>query len=130
MTTPLDEATINTIQSKDAEQRFKYLVKEVVSNREIWILKDEHGCVMLNTEDEDAVPVWPNREFAQSWATGDWQECEPESVSLNKWHSRWTHGLEDDDLAVVIFPDQNEEGLIISPEELGFELKKQSAKSK
>lgn len=130
MTTPLDDAKIAEIQAFDAEKRYKYLVKEVVANREIWILVDEHGCVMLNTEDEDCVPVWPNKEFAEAWATGDWAECKAESISLNKWHSRWTHGLEDDELAVVIFPNQDEDGLVVLPDELDFELKQQVKKQR
>ncbi|ARR51209.1 DUF2750 domain-containing protein [Photobacterium damselae subsp. damselae] len=130
MTTPLDDAKIAEIQAFDAEKRYKYLVKEVVANREIWILVDEHGCVMLNTEDEDCVPVWPNKEFAEAWATGDWAECKAESISLNKWHSRWTHGLEDDELAVVIFPNQDEDGLVVFPDELDFELKQQVKKQR
>lgn len=130
MTTPLDDAKIAEIQAFDAEKRYKYLVKEVVANREIWILIDEHGCVMLNTEDEDCVPVWPNKAFAEAWATGDWAECKAESISLNKWHSRWTHGLEDDELAVVIFPNQDEDGLVVFPDELDFELKQQAKKQR
>lgn len=103
-------------------------MKEVVSNRQIWILTDEHGCVMLNTDDEDCVPVWPNKEFAELWATGEWESCKAEAISLNKWHSRWTHGLEDDELAVVIFPNQDEDGLVVFPDELDFELKQQAHK--
>ena len=53
-----------------------------------------------NTEDDDCVPVWPNEAFAQDWATGDWEHCEPEAISLNKWQSRWTSGLEDDELSI------------------------------
>ena len=128
MSTPLNEAQIATIQQYDAEKRYQYLIKEAVTQRELWILMDEHGCVMLNTEDEDCVPVWPNQEFAQAWATGEWAACKPESISLNKWHSRWTHGLEDDELALVIFPNENEDGLIVYPDELDFELKKQAQK--
>ncbi|KLV10420.1 MULTISPECIES: DUF2750 domain-containing protein [Photobacterium] len=128
MSTPLDPSQIATIQNYDSEKRYQYLLKEVVANREIWILTDEHGCVMLNTEDDDCVPVWPNREFAEAWATGDWESCKAESISLNKWHSRWTYGLADDQLAVVVFPNVDEDGLVIDPEELDFELRQQEKK--
>ena len=124
MTTPLDPADITKIQGYDPDQRYRYLLEEVVANREIWILTDEHGCVMFTTEDEDCVPVWPNREFAQAWATGEWEACQAVAISLNKWHSRWTPGLADDELAVVIFPNEAQDGLIVSPEELDFELKR------
>jgi hypothetical protein len=128
MTLTLDPQQIEQISNYDGEKRLKYSIKEMVAQREIWILTDEHGCVMLNTEDEDCVPVWPNQEFAQAWATGDWEECKPEAISLNKWHSRWSYGLEEDELSVVVFPNQNEEGVILFPDEFDFELKKQANK--
>jgi hypothetical protein len=128
MSTPIDEQLFASIQQYDPEQRLAYLVKEVVANNEIWILTDQDGCVMLNTDDEDCAPVWPNQEFAQSWATGEWAECKAEAISLNKWHSRWTSGLEQDDVSIAVFPDLNEEGLVISSQELDFELKQQARK--
>jgi hypothetical protein len=131
MTQALDKKQISTILAYDNNQRANYFLKEVVANNTLWILKDEHGCVMLNTDDEDCVPVWPNEEFAQSWATDEWQHCTAEAISLNKWFSRWTHGLADDELAVVVFPSSDEEGLVFYSDELEIELKnsqKNSAK--
>ena len=128
MTTPLSQDQIRTINSYDQEQRLRYCIKEIVAQRQVWILTDEHGCVMLNSDEDECVPVWPNKEFAEEWATGDWQECQAESISLNKWHSRWTQGLEEDQLSVAVFPSINEEGMILFPDEFDFELKKQAAR--
>lgn len=110
--------------SMNDEQRVLYFLKQVKQSNNIWILTDEHGCVMLNTEDEDCVPVWPDEQSAQSWATGEWQACIPESISLNKWFSRWTHGLLDDELCVVVYPNENEQGVVFFPDELEDELRK------
>lgn len=118
-----DEQVSQTLALTD-EKRAQYFFTTVKAHNELWILVDEHGCVMLNTEDEDCVPVWPNQEFAQAWATDEWKECTAESISLNKWHSRWTHGLEEDELAVVVFPSADEQGLVFYPDELAFELNK------
>lgn len=128
MTDKLESSKLQEISMMDAEQRMKYCFKEMAANRTVWILKDEHGCVMLNTEDEDCVPVWPNEEFATQWATGEWEHCTAEKISTNKWHSRWTHGLEDDELSIVVFPNINEEGVVLFPDEFDLELKKQSQK--
>lgn len=57
MTTPLSQDQIRTINSYDQEQRLRYCVKEIVAQRQVWILTDEHGCVMLNTEEEECVPI-------------------------------------------------------------------------
>jgi hypothetical protein len=119
---------LNTIEKYDEEKRLSYLLQQVVSNKEIWILADEHGCVMLNTEDEDCVPVWPNEEFAQRWATDEWQECKAEAISLNKWYSRWSTGLVDDELALVTFPNQDNQGLVLFPEEFEESLLKETKK--
>ena len=123
--TPLPKE-LQKILNTNAEERLAYTLKQINEDNTVWILTDEHGCVMLNTEDEDCVPVWPLEAFAQSWATGEWSECKALSISLNKWKSRWTQGLIDDDLAVVVFPSENEEGIVLFPDEFEEELLKKA----
>lgn len=117
------------ILSKNSESRLQHLVEQVVEQQEIWILTDEHGCVMLNTEDEDCIPVWPEEAFAQAWATQEWSHCIAQAISLQKWNSHWTPGLIEDELGIVIFPDENQEGLILFPDELEKMLQKKLSKS-
>lgn len=128
MSDSIDAQQVKTIQQYAPQKRYNYLIEEVLKNQKIWLLVDEHGCVMLNTDDEDCVPVWPNKEFAQSWATEEWSHCTPEAIELDKWHEKWSRGLEEDELSVVVFPDENSEGLIFFPDEFDFELKKANRK--
>jgi len=127
MSKPLDATTIAAISQYDGDKRYQYLLKTVTVNRQIWILTDDDGAVMLNTQDEDCVPVWPNEEFAKAWATGDWQDCRAKSIDLDKWLHDWTPGLLDDDLCVVVFPSssegQDEEGLVVFADEFDYELR-------
>ena len=124
----LDQARIKEILNFDAEQRLKYLLKQATQDQKIWILTDEHGAVMMTTDDEDCIPVWPNREFAELWATEDWQGFEPISVSLKDWMQKWTNGLEQDELSVVVFPLPEDSGAVLYPDEFEYELKGQLAK--
>lgn len=110
------------------DQRLAYLLKECVKTKQVWILTDEDGCVMLNSEDEDCAPVWPSEATAQAWATGDWADCQAHAIDLDTWHSRWSQGLEDDDVAIVVFPDENDEGLVMSAYEFDLELKNKARK--
>ncbi len=112
------------IQQSSAEKRLSYSVEEIKNNKEIWILTDEHGCVMLNTDDEDCVPIWPNEEFAKDWATGEWADCAPQSIELSVWQERWTSGLEDDQVAIAVFPNPGEDGLVLDPDEFSYEISK------
>ena len=130
MSKPLDANAIASISQYDGDKRYQYLLKTVTANKQIWILSDDDGCVMLNTQDEDCVPVWPNEEFAKAWATGEWQDCQAKCNELDKWLNDWTPGLLDDDLCVVVFPnngsEHNEEGLVVFADELDYELRKKA----
>lgn len=119
---------LNVIENYDDEKRLSYLLQQVVMNKVIWVLADEHGCVMLNTDEEDCVPVWPNEDFALRWATDEWENCKAEAISLNKWYSRWSTGLTDDELALVAFPNQDNQGLVLFPEEFEDSLLKETKK--
>ena len=122
--------SISTITQLNDEQRVDYLLSAVVKNRKIWILTDNDGCMMLNTEDDDCIPIWPSKETAELWINKEWSGCKAEEVSLNKWFSRWTNGLLDDELAVVVFPDMNEQGVVLYSDELEVELKSRAKKLK
>ncbi|NVK24256.1 MAG: DUF2750 domain-containing protein [Gammaproteobacteria bacterium] len=119
----LDQHRIKEILGFDAEQRLKYLIKQITESQKIWILTDEHGAVMMTTEDEDCIPVWPNREFAEMWATDDWQGFTAISIPYKDWLNKWTRGLEQDELSVVVFPIPDDDGVILFPDEFEFELK-------
>lgn len=110
------------ISQLSPEKRLNYLLKEVNKKAEIWILTDEHGSVMLNTDDEDCIPVWPGDEYAREWATGEWSNCEPKCIPLDVWFEKWTQGLLSDDVMVAAFPNPEEEGLLLFPDEFEYEL--------
>lgn len=124
----LDQNRMQEIQGWAQDKRLKYLLKQMVEQQAVWILTDEHGAVMLTTEDEDCIPVWPHEEFASQWATGEWNGFEAKSISLKDWQTKWTYGLEDDELAVVVFPLPDEDGILMDPAELHYELEEQQRK--
>lgn len=130
MSDTISAAQVAEIYAQDAEKRYQYLLQQVQLTQQIWILIDEHGCVMLNSDEEDCVPIWPAKEFAETWLTNEWKNCKLESISVAKWQSRWTSGLEDDELSIAIFPDHQGEGLVISPYEFDVDLRTKSKKSR
>lgn len=124
--TPSQEVT--AVEKMNAEQLYAFFIHEAVAQQKIWILTDHYGSVMLNTDDEDCVPVWPNVELAEAWATGEWAGCNAQEISLETWYSRWTPGLEEDGFAVVICPVESQDGLVAYPEDLDKALRKRERK--
>ncbi len=111
---------------QDPTERMNQFFNSVASELKIWLLVDELGSVLLTAEDEDCVPVWPTQAHAEQWATDEWEGFKAEAISVAKWKSRWTQGLEGDELSVIIFPDQQGEGIVLFPDEFEFELRKRS----
>lgn len=128
MSQELTQERLKELLKQDDAARLNYTVKTIATENTVWILTDEHGAVMLNTEDEDCVPVWPNEAFASRWATGEWEACEPHAISFNKWQSRWTQGLIDDELSLVVFPNDDDQGLVLFPDEFEQEVSKAKRK--
>ncbi len=109
---------------KDPVERMNQFFNTVTKEKKIWLLTDEHGSVLLNTEEEECVPVWPTEEHALVWATEEWQSFQAQAISIAKWKSRWTVGLEEDELSIVVFPDCEGEGIVLFADEFEIELQK------
>ena len=50
-----------TILNLGAKKRLAFMFETVQEFKQVWILNDDDGCVMLANEDDDCVPVWPER---------------------------------------------------------------------
>jgi hypothetical protein len=108
--------------SMNAEQRLNKFKKSCSESQQIWLLTDEHGSVMMTTDDEDCIPVWPTQAAAEQWATDEWAGFEAKSISTSDWKKKWTVGLEQDELAVVVFPVPNDDGVVMFPDEFEWEV--------
>lgn len=117
--------TVKTLAETAAmtpEARYDYLVEQVKEHQIIWTLQDQDGCVMLTTEEEDCIPMWPTEEAAESWAVDEWSDCQTLAIPYDEFHDRWVPGMEDDDLFVAVFPVLDDLGVVIPPYELDQKL--------
>ncbi|WP_394200016.1 DUF2750 domain-containing protein [Shewanella waksmanii] len=100
------------------EARYDFLVEQAKTHEVLWTLQDLDGCVMLTTEEEDCIPMWPTEESAAAWAVDDWKDCSVLAIPLAEWLERWVPGMQDDDLFVAVFPVHDDLGVVIPPYEL------------
>jgi len=106
-----------------AEQRYNYLINQAKEQQQLWLIADDVGAVMFSSDSEDCIPVWSEEALAKLWCNEDWAHCNPIAIPLDKWLSTWIPGLEDDEVSVLVMPDENDEGLVIEPWELAERLK-------
>ncbi|MBB1269793.1 DUF2750 domain-containing protein [Shewanella sp. SR44-3] len=104
------------------EARYDFLVEQIKTEKHLWTLQDQDGCVMLTTDDEDCIPMWSSEEAASLWAVDEWSDCEPLAIPLDEFQERWVPGMGDDDLFVAVFPVQDDLGVVIPPFEFNERL--------
>ncbi|MDX1343490.1 MAG: DUF2750 domain-containing protein [Reinekea sp.] len=114
--------TLAQLETQSPQERYDYLLTQAVEQQELWILVGNGGSVLLDCDNEECVPVWPSEEAAKAWIKGDWADCTPHSVSLTDWQARWTKGLREDGYAVAMFPNRQEEAIVLSSEEFDDDL--------
>lgn len=120
----MDNNSLQQILELDGEARYDYFLDAVVEERDIWILVNADNQFLKIVAEEDGVaylPVWPNSEFAEHYATGS-EGLSPKAVSLPDFFRKWVSGLTRDGLELGVFPGMDEELWITSPEELKQDL--------
>ncbi len=123
MTYSLTEKQFNAICHKSEDERYDYFMRKVSDFEEIWSLHSPEGWVELSDEDgQICLPIWPHPDFASAWAVEEWSDCQPKAIKLDVWLERWTQGLENDDTVLVVFPVDEEQGLVQSPSLLHEDL--------
>lgn len=125
MTYALDHAEFRRISRLPASARLEEFVARVARHQQVWGLRSAGGWAVIDAEGEDCFPVWPHPDFASAWAVGDLADCTPQAIALEAWLKKWTPGMAADGTLVLVFPtnDDDDEGLVMEPEELAKELR-------
>ena len=118
MTYILDTKQLQAALLLPADKRYEYFITHIISGKQIWSLRNDEGWVAMSCDGDSCLPVWPHQDFAALWATDDWADCSPTAVALDVWVSRWIPGMEKDGSMIAVFPNDNEEGVVVTPREL------------
>jgi len=109
-------------ESKANHQDF---VRKIVAAETVWVLQSENGAAYCLSEEDDrsVIQFWAQAADAEQAAGEDWDEHEPESVSLFDFLFRWLPGMHDDEALVGTNLSNDKLGLEIEPADLEEELR-------
>lgn len=105
-----------TFSALNPDQRYAYLIEEVQSKNEIWLLQTPQGLYAM-FEDNAGVsylPVWPDSQTAALFATDDWEDYSPARMGLPEW-LEWMKELKNDQIIIGAFPDAQLQVLAVDP---------------
>ena len=123
MTYTLSPQELKSVERMPAEQRYQYLMSQVAKNGQVWSLYSPSGWAVVSSEGDECFPIWPHPDFAALWINDDWSDCAPKAIDLETWITRWLPGMQEDGTLLAVFPNGDEEGVVISPAEMAEELR-------
>ncbi len=123
MTETLTPAQLDAIDCMPAEQRYDYFINKLIELGEVWGLSSDTGWVILSDEDDEQLPVWPHAQLAESWARGEFSDCQPKAIPLTDWINKWLTGMEKDGLLAAVCPSSDGDSIIVGAEELLHDIK-------
>lgn len=104
--------------SLSAEERYDYFVEKAAEHEALWSLSEGDEWLILKTDGEECLPVWPHPQMAQDWAGDCHDGCKAKAIPLNVWLERWVAGLEGDGILLAVFPGNDPDGVVVSANEL------------
>ncbi|MBK7936354.1 MAG: DUF2750 domain-containing protein [Lewinellaceae bacterium] len=121
----LTQRQIEEILAKKPESRYKYFIRTVVAEEEVWGLADPEGWLMLedDEDDTDVLAVFPNPEFAEVFREkGSFEEFQVEALDLYEF-LEWLNDFEKEKIKIAVFPTPDFQSAVMSAERLRADFK-------
>jgi hypothetical protein len=119
----LTDSERRQILALPARERYGLFLQLAVDWEEVWGLHGDDGWVLSSAGDgRDLLPLWPHPSFAAACARGGWAGTAAAAVPLEELLSDLLPILEEDGIAVAVFPNPDGEGVLVTPEELRHDL--------
>ena len=128
----LTKKQTDEILAKKPENRYKYFIKTVVEEEEVWGLADEEGWLLLEDDEDntDVLAVFPNPEFAEVFREkGGFEEFQVEPLDLSEF-LEWLDDFEKEKMKVAVFPTPDFQSAVMTPERLRADFQAEFDKEK
>lgn len=114
------------------ESRYKYFIRTVIAEEEVWGLTDDEGWLMLEDDEDgtDVIAVFPNAEFAAIFREkGEYEEFKVEALDVFEF-VEWLDDFEVEKIKVGVFPTPDFQCAVMTPAKLKEDFKVEFDKEK
>ncbi len=115
---------IEEVYAKKPENRYKYFIKTIAEEEEVWGLADDEGWLLLEDDEDntDVIAVFPNAEFAEIFREkGGFQEFRVEVLDLYEFVD-WLEDFELEKMKVAVFPTPDFQSAVMTPDRIKMDL--------
>jgi hypothetical protein len=116
--------------AKKPESRYKYFIRTVVTEEEVWGLTDDEGWLMLEDDEDntDVFAVFPNAEFAEIFREkGGYDEFRVEAMDVFEF-IEWLDDFEEEKMKVGVFPTPDFQCAVMTPARMKEDFEKEFEK--
>lgn len=99
-----------------AQERFGYFVRKAADFCEVWGLFNKGWAMGSDDNGNKAILLWPEREFAQLFASSKLHDHIAKAISLDDFLNKWIPGLIEDNYHVAVFPTPSSRAVFIMPD--------------
>jgi hypothetical protein len=101
-------------------ERYDFLIKMVSFKKEIWLLHTDDGlfAMLEDANNQSYIPVWPEKDYAATYAVDDWEGYSPERMGLGEFLD-WMKELKEDGIMIGAFPYGDSQAMAVDPIEFG-----------
>lgn len=108
----------NNVLGLSSQDRYGYLIRKVADFEVVWLIHDNGQYVTVgDIEEQYAIPVWPEKEFAELMLTDDWKGYNVESKDVHDFVD-WLDTLEQEGYKIAGFPNIDMKGVLVPAVEM------------
>jgi len=101
----MNQQKIDNIFALEPKERYGYLIRKIADFETIYLIADnEDKYVMIGSNGNNVLPVWPEKEFAELFLIDDWHEFKVVEYSVNEFMD-FLDDLEKDEIKLAGFPN-------------------------
>jgi hypothetical protein len=117
---------IEAVLRLDGPARFDHFVKRVVDSELAWGLWKNGWALMAKDDGTQVFPLWPAREYAELFRTGEWAQYDAEEIPLTDLMDELLPKLEQRGVLPGVFPTPGDKGVTPTAKELRNSLEEES----
>ncbi|GAA3941037.1 DUF2750 domain-containing protein [Chitinophaga oryziterrae] len=111
----ISQREIDSVLSESPEKRFEYTIKRIADWETLWTIVGEAEALgMLTDEVQNVIfPIWPFKEFAQLYCTGNFANYTPMVIELSDFLEEYLPDYENKNFKLSLLPLPTKKGEVM-----------------
>ncbi|MDO3411261.1 DUF2750 domain-containing protein [Saccharibacillus sp. CPCC 101409] len=102
----------NAVVQRPADSRYAYFIQKAASTEMLWGLYNEGWAMTEDAEDLPVLPLWPESEFAQHCAIGEWSGYSSRPLDLHAFMEKILPRLTQDGVKAAVFYNNSDSAIV------------------